>query len=84
MYIEPEVVLHQWDDVTGAFEASLQCFLSGAVLRRPAGAEPWDTRNDWPYETRWSDGAWDWYLGTRQDLSAGQITDLRRQLGSPE
>ncbi|MGH8891384.1 MAG: hypothetical protein ACRDV3_16685, partial [Acidothermaceae bacterium] len=83
MRVEPGLILHQRDDATGAFEASLQYFDSGSVLRRPRSAEPWDTRNNWPFSLEWSDDVWDWYLGARHELSPEQVADLRRQLGSP-
>lgn len=83
MRVEPELTLHEWDDDTGAFSLALQCHESVSVLRRPRSAQPWDTRNNWPFSLRWSDDVWDWYVGARQELSHEQLADLRRQLGSP-
>jgi hypothetical protein len=81
--VVPEFTPHRWDDVTGAFEASLNYDLSASVLRRPRSDADWDTRNNWPHVYRWSDNEWDWYVGTSAELRPEDLSALRAQLESP-
>ena len=80
---QAELILHNCDDVSGEFEASVHLSLSGSVLRRRRSDTDWETHNNWPHEYRWSDHAWDWYIGARAELRADQLNALRSQLGSP-
>lgn len=77
-----EVLLHEWDDGTGAFHASVQAELSGSLLRRPRSDAPWpDTDNvRWGQEYRWQDERWDWFLGTACELDDAQLATLKAQL----
>jgi hypothetical protein len=75
--------VHDWDDATGEFQASLSVHVSAAVLRRRRTGADWDTLNTWPHEYRWSDDEWDWYVGANVELRADELSALRSHLGSP-
>lgn len=81
--LDPEFMPHRWDEATGEFEASLHFSLSGSVVRRRRSTAPWDTRNNWPHEYRWSDAEWDWYVGVGAELRPDELSSLRAQLQSP-
>ena len=74
-----DISLHEHDDATGAFEASLGSF--GALARRPRSAAPWEL--SWSeVPVRWSTDRWDWAV-TFFDVTptAAAITALQRTLG---
>jgi hypothetical protein len=81
---EASLILHQWDDRSGEFEASVHFSLSASVVRRSRSDAEWDTRNNWPHEYRWSDSEWDWYIGTQAALQPDELSTLRTQLGSTQ
>lgn len=74
-----EVTLHEHDDATGAFEASLGPF--GALARRSRSVAPWEL--GWSeVPVRWSTDRWDWAM-TFFDVTptASAITALQQTLG---
>jgi hypothetical protein len=75
-----EVSPHEWDD-DGSFHASLHAGLSGSVVRRRRSDEPWEHGLRWEFVHRWTDGTWNWALGTDKDLGRDRLETLRRQLG---
>lgn len=80
---QAELNLHNWDDESGDFEATVHFAVSASVVRRRRSDADWDTRNSWPHEYRWSDSEWDWYVGTQAPLRTDEFGTLRTQLGSP-
>lgn len=78
--LESTVLLHFWDDETGAFDASIGEGTYGSLVRRPRSDSPWD-RTWSEADHRWSDERWDWAVRLYQE----QLTDegleaLKRQL----
>lgn len=56
-----DVLVHEYDDATGAFQASLGSGHIGMLARRPRSDEPWDLH--WhEVQHRWSTPRWDWAL----------------------
>jgi hypothetical protein len=76
-----DVLLHEWDDTTGAFHASLGGNV-GTLTRRPRSDEPWDLGSS-NNQHRWSEEGWDWVL-TQYDgqIDAAGLAALRRQLSA--
>lgn len=69
----------QRDD--GGFYASFDASSDGVVARRPASSEAWDLDANCTHVDRWTDGTWDWYVGS--DDGPAQLAELRRQLSEP-
>jgi hypothetical protein len=82
--MQPEVMLHKWDDATGAFYASLDFPVGAALIRRPRSGEPWpepDTTN-YPHARRWSDDRWDWFLAGDWPIADDDFARLRTRLAA--
>lgn len=77
------VVVHQYDEETGAFQASFGSGQLGMLARRPAGAkDSWSLGWDQPGQ-RWRDERWEWAVRLYDDeLSESGLAELKRQLGS--
>jgi hypothetical protein len=75
------VWVHEFDEESGAFQASLGEHQFGMIARRPAGTVGewelgWDGRG-----RRWTDGRWQWAVSVYQDaLSDEGFAALRAQL----
>ena len=74
-----ELMLHEQDD-DGGFHASLHAGIDGSVVRRRHSDEPWETSMSWPHMYRWTDGGWDWWLGSEAALSDEVLADVKMQL----
>jgi hypothetical protein len=80
--LELTVLVHEWDDDTGAFFASVGETTFGQLARRPRTQEPWELRWSRP-GYRWSDERWDWALDLHpEQISPAGLAALQRQLGS--
>jgi hypothetical protein len=82
--VQPEVMLHEWDDATGAFYASLNFPGGGTLIRRPRSGEPWpepDTTT-YPHTRRWSDDRWDWFLAGDWQIADDDFARLRTRLAA--
>lgn len=79
--LDLEVVVHDVDETTGAFEASLGAAGIGMLARRPRSDEPWDLQ--WQQvQFRWRTRRWDWALTCLDDRPTGRnVEALQRQLG---
>ena len=75
-----ELMLHEQGDDAG-FHASLHASLEGSLVRRPRSDAPWEAFMNWPHMHRWSSAAWDWWLGTNQQLSDELLAAIKAQLG---
>lgn len=81
--LELDLVPHEWDELTGRFHASVHTRSPhGCMLRRPHTDQAWQDVDsmDWPFEYRWHDERWDWYLGIDLELTGDQLASLRTQL----
>jgi hypothetical protein len=82
--VDCDVSLHEWDDESGSFYASLQADVVGTLMRRPHSdarwPEPETTRSS--HSWRWSDGTWDWFLATELPLSESSLTTIKARLTS--
>jgi hypothetical protein len=78
------VLVHEYDDTTGAFQASLGDGHIGMLARRPRSDEPWDLH--WAEtQHRWQTTRWDWALTFYQDQPTPDgIEALKRQLDPGE
>jgi hypothetical protein len=74
-----EVMLHE-NATDGSFQASLQADFHGSLARRRHSDEPWDLFMNWPHMHRWTDGGWDWWLGTPNGLDATRLHELKSWL----
>ena len=75
------VLVHEHDEATGAFEATLGSQPVGALARRPRSEDPWDLRWD-SVEHRWSTPRWDWALTFFEDEATPEGVDaLKHRLG---
>jgi hypothetical protein len=77
-----QVHVHEYDDATGAFQASLGERHGGMLARRPRTDTAWEL--GWSdVTTHWSDDSWDWAVTVAPDsLSPHALEALKRQLGS--
>src|SRR5882757_495114 len=77
--------VHEHDEQTGAFQASLGENHGGILARRPRSSEPWDL--GWSEtQHRWSTGRWDWALtfyGDQQP-TASSVEALKQQLAETD
>lgn len=82
--VEPEVLLHEWSDDDGTFQASFDTHASGSLLRRPRSDAPWpDTgRVHFEQSYRWSDSRWDWLLASTRPIAAEQLALLKVRLAA--
>jgi hypothetical protein len=73
-------LVHDYDEQTGSFHASLGATHDGALARRPSSDQPWYL--GWSgVQHRWSVGRWDWALSFHGDQpTPGSIEALKRQL----
>jgi hypothetical protein len=80
--LELDVLVHEFDPVTGAFQASLGAQHLGMLARRPV-TEPGDWQLGWAEPGhRWRDERWEWAVNSYDDqISEQGLTALRRQLG---
>jgi hypothetical protein len=78
-----EVTLHEWDD-DGTATLSIHAVSHATLLRRPLSTQHWPAVESVHYTHvhRWSDGRWDWLLGTEQELSTDEMDALRSRLGA--
>jgi hypothetical protein len=76
------VFVHEYDDVSGSFQASLGDGHLGALARRPRSDEPWELH--WhDVQHRWSTQEWDWAMTFFQDSATTDgVEDFKRQLGA--
>ena len=59
--LELSVLVHEWDEDTGAFQASLGESFLGSLARRPRSDMKWEL--GWSGNPqRWSDDRWDWAI----------------------
>lgn len=81
--LECEVLVHEYDEESGAFQASLGGWHFGMLARRPADA-PGDWALGWDEPgRRWRDERWEWAVRLyHDDLSERGLAELKRQLGS--
>jgi hypothetical protein len=71
--------VHDYDDETGAFHASLGDI--GSLARRPRSPDPWDPGFR-EVQHRWSTGRWDWALSFDEHrLTPEGLEALKRRLG---
>jgi hypothetical protein len=72
--------VHEYDQVTGSFQASLGQHHVGMLARRPHSVEPWDLR--WAeIQHRWSSARWDWALNFHHDQPTSESVEaILRQL----
>lgn len=79
--LDLEVVVHDIDEATGAFEATLGAAGIGMLARRLRSDEPWDL--PWSQvQSRWRTERWDWALTVLYDRPTGRsVTALQQQLG---
>jgi hypothetical protein len=75
-----ELMVHEQSD-DGAFQASLRANLDGSLARRRHSDEPWALFMNWPHMHRWSDGEWDWWLGTNGPLPEELLAAITSQFG---
>jgi len=77
--------VHEYDELTGAFQASLGENHGGILARRPRSSEPWDL--GWSEtQHRWSTRRWDWALtfyGDQQP-TASSVEALKQQLADTD
>lgn len=79
--LELQVLVHEYDDVTGAFEATVGSQPIGSRARRPRSEDPWDLRWD-AVQHRWATPRWDWALTFFEDEATPDgVTALQRRLG---
>lgn len=83
--VELDVVpfVHEYDDATGAFQASLGDHFVGMLARRPRADAPWDLGWSEPGH-RWSAARWDWALMALPDLTPAGLDELKRQLDAAD
>ena len=75
------VLVHEHDDATGAFQASLGNGQIGQLARRPRAEEPWDLQWN-EVQHRWSTPRWDWALSFHdEEPTAHSVEALKQQLG---
>ena len=72
---------HEWSDEDGSFFASFNTRVDGMVARRPHDDDEWDIDAHYDHMERWSDGTWDWVIGSDADPS--HLAGIRRQLSEP-
>lgn len=78
------VLVHDYDETTGAFQASLGDGHIGSLARRPRSDEPWDLQ--WAEtQHRWHTARWDWAMTFYQDQPTPEsVQALKRQLDPDE
>jgi hypothetical protein len=73
--------VHEFDEETGAFQASLGERFGGMLARRPRSQEPWEL--DWAEtQYQWSNDQWDWAMTFHDEVqpTPASIEALKRQL----
>jgi hypothetical protein len=80
--LELDVLVHEYDEDTGAFQASLGTRHLGMLARRPATESgEWELHWSEPGH-RWRDKRWEWAVNFYDDdISERGLAALRRQLG---
>jgi hypothetical protein len=76
--------VHEHDERTGAFQASLGEHHHGMLARRPRSSDPWDLR--WSEtQHRWSTARWDWALTFYDNPpTASSVETLKQQLADTD
>lgn len=78
--VRPELMLHEHDDATGAFEGSFHASVHGSLIRRPSADPIPDGELHYPHAYRWSDSRWAWLLSTVEPVADEQLALLKVQL----
>lgn len=79
---EPELLLNEWDDASGAFFLTIRLRAHGALARRPRSDEPWPQVETMNMENmrRWNDSRWDWCLAGSFPVDEELLALLRVRL----